>query len=312
VARPRAREAGARVIAAATTGNAGTSLACLAASVGMPCVVLVPASAPEAKLSQLLAYGAQVLAVKGNYDAAYDLCVELCRRLGWVNRNTGLNPFTREGKKTCSFEIWEQLGRQAPDRIVVPVGDGNIISGIWKGMTELRALGLVDRLPRLVCAQAASSDAVSRAVRAVRGIQASGAPPTWADVRIEPVQADTIADSLAVDRPRDGLAAVRAVIESRGEALTVTDGEIVAAVAEVATTTGLFVEPAAAVTWACLKRLARNGTLDPAERLVLILTGSGLKNVAAVRAAAPPPTVIEPTLPAALAALQGFTRSAQK
>jgi threonine synthase len=136
-----ARERGASVIAGATTGNAGSSMACLAASVGMTCVIFLPETAPPAKMAQLLVFGAKVIAVRGNYDQAFDLCGEVCRARGWFNRNTGSNPFTREGKKTCSFEVWEQLGRRVPDWMVVCTGDGNIISGIWKGWRELKRNG---------------------------------------------------------------------------------------------------------------------------------------------------------------------------
>ena len=129
----RALDVGANVVSVASTGNAGSSLACLAAASGLDAVVFVPADAPRAKLVQMLAFGARVLAVKGNYDDAYDLCLAASREFGWFNRSTGYNAFTREGKKTCSYEIWQDLNGQAPDRVVVPVGDGNIISAIWKG-----------------------------------------------------------------------------------------------------------------------------------------------------------------------------------
>ena len=225
VAITRARELGAGIVAGASTGNAGSSMACMAASVGVPCVIFVPASAPAAKIAQLLIFGARVLAVRGSYDEAFDLCFEVCRKRGWFNRNTGYNPYTREGKKTAGFELCEQLGWQPPDRIVVPVGDGNIISGVWKGLVELREIGLIDRLPKLLCAQSEESAAISRAVVAVQRRHGGGAAIDWSRVRIEPVRATTVADSISVDLPRDGLAAVRAVIESGGDAVTAQDSE---------------------------------------------------------------------------------------
>lgn len=286
-----ARERGAAVIAGATTGNAGSSMACLAASVGQPCVIFVPESAPPAKLAQLLVFGATVLAVRGTYDQAFDLCTTVCRERGWFNRNTGANPFTREGKKTVSYEIWEQLGRVAPDWVVVPTGDGNIISGVWKGWRDLCAIGLVDTPPRLLCAQAAGSAAISRAAWTAI---ANGPHPRWADVRVESVKAQTIADSISVDLPRDGLAAVRAVIESGGAALAVRDEDILDAIPEIARHSGVFCEPAAACAWAALRRAGREGIIQSDETVVCLLTGNGLKDVASARKSVGEPLFIDP------------------
>ena len=208
VALLRAAATGADTVAVASTGNAGSSTACLAAAMGLRAVVFVPETAPPAKLAQSLAYGARVLAVRGSYDDAYDLCLSACEERGWFNRSTGFNPFTREGKKTASFEIWEQLG-QVPDRVVVPTGDGNILSGAWKGWRDLHAAGLIDRLPRIDCVQSAGSAAICRTID---GIRERGAVPDWRSLDIESVAANTVADSISVDQPRDGLAAVRAVI----------------------------------------------------------------------------------------------------
>lgn len=290
-----ARERGAKVVAGATTGNAGSSMACLAASVAMPCVIFVPEKAPPAKIAQLLVFGAKVIAVKGNYDQAFDLCAEVCAKQGWFNRNTGSNPFTREGKKTCSYEIWEQSGRKVPNWIVVPAGDGNIISGIWKGFRDLKAMGLVTHMPRLLCAQAEKSAAISLTVRNIRK---GHAPCTWADVEVEQVEATTIADSISVDIPRDGLAAVRAVVESDGECVTVSDSEILQAIPEIAQAAGVFAEPAAAAGWACARKAAAGGLIRPDERVVCLITGNGLKDVGSARKSVGEPIVVEPTLSA--------------
>ncbi|MBP7829345.1 MAG: threonine synthase [Kiritimatiellae bacterium] len=304
VALVRARETGAKVIAGASTGNAGSSMACLSASVGMPCVIFVPEKAPPAKIAQLLVFGARVLAVRGTYDDAFDLCMKVCAERGWFNRNTGHNPFTREGKKTCSFEICEQLGWHAPDRVVVATGDGNIISGIWKGMKDLYAVGLIDRLPKIDCAQSEKSDAVTRAVEKVRADHPGGtAGVDWRHVTVEPVKATTLADSISVDAPRDGLAAVRAVVESGGEACTVPDEEILAAIPDLARGAGVFAEPAAACAWAVTRKLAQTGRLRAEEKVVCLITGNGLKDAGAARKAAGEPTRIQPTVEAALAAL---------
>ncbi len=278
VALLRARATGADTVAVASTGNAGSSTACLAAATGLRAVVFVPETAPAAKLAQSLAYGARVLAVRGNYDDAYDLCLHVCEERGWFNRSTGFNPFTREGKKTSSFEIWEQLG-QVPDRVIVPTGDGNILSGVWKGWRDLHAAGLIDRLPRIDCAQSANSAAVCRTIERVRE---TGDDPDWNSLGIESVAASTVADSISVDRPRDGLAAVKAVIESGGDAVTVADDEILSAIGELASTAGVFAEPAAAAPWAAAKRLAEEGRIGKDETIVLLITGNGLKDVAAV------------------------------
>ncbi len=296
VAVSRALETGAETVATASTGNAGSSLACVAAATGLRAVVFVPESAPIAKLTQLLSYGARVLAVRGSYDEAFDLCLAACDEFGWFNRSTGFNPYTREGKKTCAFEIWEDLGGRVPDRVVVPTGDGNILSAVWKGWLELKAVGLTDRLPRVDCAQSASSDAISRTVQKLR--DGGEAIADWSAVRVDEVRASTLADSISVDRPRDGLAAVRAVIESRGASVAVPDAEILAAIPEMARLTGVFPEPAAAAPWAALKQIARERRVAADELVVCLVTGNGLKDVAHAGQAAGAPTVIEPSLAA--------------
>lgn len=300
-----ARERGADVIAGATTGNAGSSMACLAASVGMPCVVFLPEKAPPAKIAQLLVFGARVLAVRGSYDQAFDLCVEVCERRGWFNRNTGSNPFTREGKKTCSFEIWEQLDRRAPDHVVVPTGDGNIISGIWKGFRDLREMGLIEKLPRVHAAQAEGSAAIAKSVQRTRRLFGRD-PVDWTRAPMEMVLSSTVADSISVDLPRDGLAAVRAVIESGGDATVVSDDEIVRAIPELARGAGVFAEPAAAAAWAGTKKLFAEGRITAGAHTVCLVTGNGLKDVARARQSVGEPLVIAPELDAAERAIESL------
>ena len=298
----RAMDIGADVVSVASTGNAASSLACVAASVGLPAIVFVPETAPPAKLTQSLSYGATVLAVRGNYDDAFDLCLTASQEFGWFNRSTGYNPFTREGKKVCAFEIWESLDGRAPDRILVPTGDGNLLSGMWKGWLDLQAVGLIDRLPKIDCVQSESSAAICNTVNALR---ASGRVDIdWAKVSIDAVSANTIADSIAVDRPRDGLAAVRAIIESSGEAITVPDDEILDAIAEMSRLSGVFPEPAAAAPWAAMKRMVAAETVAPDELVVCLVSGSGLKDVAGARRTVPEPHEIEPSLEAVRAALK--------
>ena len=292
----RAMDVGAETIAVASTGNAGSSLACVAAAAGLQAIVIVPESAPVAKLTQALSFGATVLAVRGSYDDAFDLCLAASDEFGWFNRSTGFNPFTREGKKTCAWEIWASLGGRVPDRVVVPTGDGNILSGMWKGWRELKAVGLIDRLPKIDCAQSAGSDAIARTVQRIRNT--AGSEVDWAGVDVETVTARTVADSISVDRPRDGLAAVRAIIESGGEVVTVPDDAILAAIPEMAHYTGVFPEPAAAAPWAAVRQLVLEKRIEVDETVVCLVSGSGLKDVAAAQAAVDNPRVIEPSLQA--------------
>ena len=297
----RAREIKAPVIAAASTGNAGAALAGLAAAVQQPAVVLAPETAPQAKVAQLLMYGARVLLVRGNYDAAFDLTLQASQALGWYCRNTGYNPFTAEGKKTAAFEICEQLSaasRQsaadkwiAPDRIFVSVGDGNIISGIHKGLKDLLALGWIEQMPKLMGVQAAGSAACARAWQANTET-------------ITPVRAQTLADSIAVDLPRDGVRAVRAVRDTGGAYVVVEDADILAAMRDLARGQGVFAEPAGAAAYAGLVQAARAGWVRADETIVVLNTGSGLKDVQSALQAAGSAVVIEPTLAAVRSAVQ--------
>lgn len=280
-------EANFKTMIAASTGNAGAAMACMAASVGKKAVVVAPRSAPPAKVSQLLTFGAKVVLVDGTYDQAFDLSIQASREYGWYNRNTGYNPYTVEGKKTAGLEIWEQVllkrKNSAPNlTIFIPVGDGNILSGLAKGFADLQSLGWIEKLPRLVGVQAEGSAAIYNAFK------------TGKDV-IDPVSAKTIADSISVDLPRDGLRALNRVRQSGGYFLTVSDQEILQAIPTLGKA-GLFVEPAAAAAYAGLQSAIRQGLHQPDEPALVLCTGSGLKDVnAAMRAVAPAP-IIEPTL----------------
>lgn len=281
-----------KVITGASTGNAASSLACLAASLGIRPVVFVPRAAPAAKLTQLLVFGATVLAVDGTYDQAFDLCREASDAFGWFNRNTGYNPYTREGKKTCAYEIVEQLGWEVPDLVFVSVGDGNILSGLWKGFRDLQALGLVDRLPRMVAVQASGSNAVARAFAS--------------DGVIRPVKESTLADSISVSFPRDGDAAVRALRESGGFCVEVGDEEILDAIARTARAEGVFGEPAGVTPVAGLRKAAGDGRVGAHERVVVVVTGNGLKDIASARRAVGEPNILAPELGAVTALLPGL------
>ena len=256
------------VVACASTGNAASSLAVQAASFGLLCYIFVPQNAPRAKIVQLLMCGATVFSVAGSYDDAFDLCIEACNTFGWYNRNTGYNPYLVEGKKTVGLEIAEQLGWQVPDAVLVPTGDGCIISGVYRGFEDLYRLGMIDRLPRLIAVQSEGSPAI---VRALEG-----------DGIVRPYPASTVADGISVGMPRNGAMAVRHIRQSGGFAITVSDAEILSAEKELAMRTGVFAEPSGAASYAGLLRLLADGRLAKNERIVLLITGSGLKSIDAV------------------------------
>lgn len=309
----KARELGERVLTTASSGNAGAALAGMAASAHIPAVIFVPESAPQAKITQLLMYGARVLLVRGTYDQASDLCLAASQEFGWYCRNTSYNPYTTEGKKTGALEICEQLSLMrhgetetvaqravremlapqsvelehwhAPDRIFVSVGDGNIIGGMWKGLRDLYALGWIQKMPKLMGVQADGSAACFNAWRA--GTE-----------EITAIEAQTLADSINVELPRDGRRAVRAVRETKGEFITVSDDEILEAMPQLARGEAVFAEPAAAAAYAGLVKVVRAQKIDREETVVVVVTGNGLKDIKNAMRAAGQPTVIEPTLEA--------------
>jgi threonine synthase len=289
----KAQEQSASIVTTASTGNAGAALAGLAASIGQPTVIFAPKTAPAAKVAQLLTYGATVLLVDGNYDAAFELCLAASKEFGWYCRNTGYNPYTVEGKKTAAFEICEQLGWRAPDYIFVSVGDGNIITGLHRGLQDLLALGWIDRLPKLMAVQASGSSAIYNA-------WASGADT------ITPVQATTVADSIAADLPRDGLRALRAIRQTGGKAIQVTDAEILAAIPTLARLSGVFAEPAGAAALAGLQAEIsdQRSEIAPEATVVLMITGNGLKDIGSAMKASGQATIIEPTLAAVKQAIK--------
>ncbi len=278
----KAREAAAEIITTASSGNAGSALAGICASVGMESVIFLPASAPAAKIAQLQIFGATVVLVEGSYDQAYDLCIEASRRFGWYQRSTGYNPFTREGKKTAALEIAEQLNWDVPEKVIVSVGDGNIISGLWKGFNDLHRVGFIDRLPQLIGVQSKTASAIVDAANS-DGIVREG-------------PAHTIADSINVGKPRDATMAVRAIRESRGRGVKVSDDQIIAAIPTLARETGVFVEPAAAAAYAGFMKLCESSAIGPHQRVLLMLTGNGLKDVDAARRAVGEPERVAPDI----------------
>jgi len=249
-------------IALASTGNAGSSMAGIGAAAGQTITLFLPKTAPEAKLVQALQYGAQVFRVDGTYDMAYDISLAYSQKKGGMSRNTAYNPMTIEGKKTVSLEVFKQLGK-VPDTLFVSIGDGCILSGVYKGFRDLKQLGLIEKMPKIVGVQAKTSDALFRA---------------YTTGKFENIPTATVADSICVDVPRNGIHALAQIKEYEGEVMTVSDDEIIQAQANLSSTTGLFTEPAGAAAFAGFLKSAPG--LDPEAFIVVLTTGNGLKDIA--------------------------------
>lgn len=254
------------VICAASTGNAASSLSGFAACMGLKNYIFVPAAAPEAKVTQLLIYGSNVILVDGTYDEAFDFCLEASNKFGWYNRSCAINPYLVEGKKTAAFEICEQTGFNIPDKVLMSVGDGCSISGVWKGFKEFYELGIIDKLPAMVSVQAEGANPVNRAFR--RGNR-----------KFDFISPETIADSISVGIPRNGYKALNALTESSGIAIDVKDEEILDAMKMLARFTGVFGEPAGVTGFAGLIKMVNMNLINHNESVALIISGNGLKDV---------------------------------
>jgi threonine synthase len=259
----RAWREGKSAITCASTGNVAASLAIGAAAVGLRAAIFVPARVSEGKLRVMLLAGATVVKVRDGYEAAFALSRAAAGAFGFYDRNTGANPVTLEGKKTVAFEIWEQLGRRAPDAVLVPVGDGTTLSAMAKGFRELMACGALDRVPRIIGVQAEGCQPLKRAWE-------SGAPPAICP-------ADTLADGIAVGAPISGLMALRDVRETAGGFVAVTDEKMLEAIRTLASTAGVIPEPAAAAGFAGVRPALAAGLISPEDVIVVLVTGSGLK-----------------------------------
>jgi threonine synthase len=262
----KALEKDAKTVTAASTGNAASSWSAFTALANLHTIIFVPHNAPRAKIAQLLVYGATVLQVNGNYDDAFDLCCRAAEKWEWYNRSTAINPYLGEGKKTAALEICEQLNWQVPDFVFVSVGDGCIFQGMWKGFKEFHQVGLIDRLPKMI------------------GVQAEGSAPLvkafqTGSNKAEPLQPNTIADSISVGVPRDQIKALKAVRESEGEFIAISDQEILDAISNLAKKAGVLAEPAGATAMAGLSRFARQGKIQSQEAAVVMVTGNGLKDI---------------------------------
>jgi threonine synthase len=263
----KAMELGIDEIAAASTGNAGSSLAGICARLGLKSHIFVPKNIPDAKRIQIQSFGANIYIVDGDYDNAFDLCLEISDKRKWYNRNTAYNPLTIEGKKSAAFDIFIYTQGEMPDNIFVPVGDGVIISGIFKGLNELLKLGWIKKLPRLIAVQAKGSDALVRYIEQNSFTYKS---------------ANTIADSISAGAPRNLFMAAKAVKESNGLAITVTDYEILTAQKELANSFGILSEPSSASVFAAYKNLIADNKISPKENNLLLITGNGLKDISAL------------------------------
>jgi threonine synthase len=265
----KAKEKGAEIITTASTGNAAAALSGLCASMQQANVIFVPETAPQAKIAQLLVFGSRVFLVKGTYDDAFELCLKATRNYGWYNRNSGFNPYMTEGKKTAAYEICEQLDWKAPDCIFVSVGDGCIIGGLHKGLKDLRALGWIDKMPKLMGVQAAGSNYMYVAWKNKEDILTK-----------TPINAQTVAESISAGLPRDRIKALAAVNETDGAFICVEDNAILGAIPELARSTGVFAEPAGAAAYAGLVKAVEQQLVSGDESIVVLNTGNGLKDVA--------------------------------
>jgi len=276
----KAMEKGMEIIGCSSTGNAASSLAGNAARMGLKTVIFVPERAPAGKLAQLLIYGARVISVAGSYHQTFELSQQAIERWGWYNRNCAINPHLVEGKKTVVLEIAEQLNWDVPDWIAVSVGDGCTIGGVYKGFYDLLQLGFIERIPRIL------------------GVQAEGCSPfyrAWADSKpLEPMEENTLADSIAVGIPRNPVKAFNAVKFSNGAWITVTDGEILAAMKKLGSAEGIFGEPAGVTGLAGLEKALADGLIKTQERVVTIATGNGLKDIQNALKAAGGPIRVQP------------------
>ena len=286
----KAVEAGYDRICCSSTGNAASSLAGNAAAAGLSAYIFVPSRAPAGKVAQLLIFGAKVFSVQGSYEETFEMSKAAIERYGFYNRNAAINPYLMEGKKTVSLEIAEQLGWQTPDFVALSVGDGCTIAGVWKGFKDLYALGLINRLPRLISVQAEKTCPINRAVE-------TGEP--W-----QPMEEDTLADSISVGVPRNPDKAIAAIRESNGLTVEVSDEEILAAMRETGRVCGVFGEPAGVTGMAGLKKLCAAGRIESDARVVAIVTGNGLKDTANGIRAAGEPIRLDPN-PSLLASVLG-------
>jgi threonine synthase len=280
-----------KAVVCASTGNTSASLAAYAGLASIKCVVMIPSGMIAlGKLSQAMMHGAIVLAVKGNFDDAFDLVMHSSKELGLYVLNS-VNPFRPEGQKTAAFEICDQLGCP-PDALVIPVGNGGNSAAYWKGFSEFKEIGLSKSTPRIYGIQAAGAAPIAKAFE--KGVE-----------KIEPVKKpETIATAIKIGNPANWKKTIRAIKNSKGTSITVTDYEITSAQKLIARTEGLFVEPAAAASLAGLFKLLESGEIDKKEKIVCVATGHGLKDPDSAIRASEKPIEIAPNMDALRAVLR--------
>ncbi len=284
VALTRAREFGFSTVSCASTGNLANSTAAIAAHAGLECCVFIPSDLEAGKILGTLIYNPTVMAVKGNYDQVNRLCSEVANTYGWGFVNINLRPYYSEGSKTLGFEVAEQLGWQLPDHVVVPIASGSLFTKIYKGFQEFVKVGLVaDKPVRCSGAQAEGCSPVAQAFKEGRDF-------------IAPVKPNTIAKSIAIGNPADGVYALELARKTNGTIESVTDAEIIAGIKLLAETEGIFTETAGGTTIAVLKKLVEAGKIDPEETTVAYITGNGLKTQEAVQGAIGEPFTIDANL----------------
>ncbi len=263
----KAKQLGIGSISAASTGNAGSSLAGICAMAGLKSTIFVPSLIPDEKRIQIQSYGASIILVKGSYDDAFDYCLDLSLKKNWYNRNTAYNPLTIEGKKSGAYEIYFSMRGKLPDCIFVPVGDGVIISGIYKGFTELKKLGWIKKIPRLIAVQASGSKALIKYLQTGKFVNKNSF---------------SVADSIVASAPRNLFMAAEAVINSGGFGITVSDSQILRAQKVLGSSYGLLVEPAAAAAFAGYLKANIENPFRKDEIVLFLATGHGLKDVKAL------------------------------
>jgi len=284
VALTRAREFGFATVSCASTGNLANSTAAIAAHAGLDCCVFIPADLEAGKVIGTLIYSPTVMAVQGNYDQVNRLCSEVANTHGWGFVNINLRPYYSEGSKTLGFEVAEQLGWQLPDHIVAPLASGSLFTKIHKGFQEFIKVGLVDdKAVRFSGAQAEGCSPIAQAYKEGRDF-------------ISPVKPNTIAKSIAIGNPADGIYAVDIARKTNGNIESVSDAEIVEGIKLLAETEGIFTETAGGTTIAVLKKLVEAGKIDPDETTVAYITGNGLKTQEAIQGCIGEPLTIEPKL----------------
>jgi threonine synthase len=284
VALTRARELGFTTVSCASTGNLANSTAAIAAHAGLDCCVFIPSDLEAGKVLGTLIYAPTVMAVHGNYDQVNRLCSEVANTHGWGFVNINLRPYYSEGSKTLGYEVIEQLGWQLPDHIVAPLASGSLFTKIYKGFREFVEVGLVeDKAVRFSGAQAEGCSPIAKAFREGRDF-------------IAPEKPNTIAKSIAIGNPADGVYAVDIARKTDGAIESVTDAEIVDGIKLLAETEGIFTETAGGTTIATLKKLVEAGKIDPDETTVVYITGNGLKTQEAVQGYIGEPLTIEPKL----------------